>query len=252
MRLKISLAALLIMTMVALPAVAQEQRGAIQGSVVDETGAVLPGATVEARSARMAGVQTAVTNENGSYRFPALPPGDYELTATMPGFNNYTVSNVSLSLGQLLTIDMIMSLAGMSETVTVTGESPLIDTKQSASFANIDTELIDRLPKDRDFTALVTIAPGANQEEKAAGISIDGAAASENRYIIDGIDTTDLFDGRPAKQMITDHLDEVQVKSSGYNAEYGGATGGVINVITKSGTNTSEAAFSLTSSMMLW
>jgi outer membrane receptor protein involved in Fe transport len=237
MRLKISLTTLLILTLVTLPAVAQEQRGAIQGVVVDETGAVLPGATVEARSPRMPGVETAVTNERGAYRFPALPPGDYELTATMPGFNNSVVSNVTLSLGQLLTIDIVMSLAGMSETVTVTGESPLIDTKQSASFANIDTELIDRLPKDRDFTALVTIAPGANQEEKAAGISIDGAAASENRYIIDGIDTTDLFDGRPAKQMITDHLDEVQVKSSGYNAEYGGATGGVINVITKSGTN---------------
>ncbi len=188
MRLKISLTALLIMTMIALPSVAQEQRGAIQGVVTDSTGAVLPGATVEARSARMAGVQTAVTNENGAYRFPALPPGDYELTATMPGFNSYVVSNVNLGLGQLLTIDMVLGIAGVSETVTVTGESPLIDTKQSASFANINTELIDHLPKDRDFTSLVTIAPGANAEEKAAGISIDGAAASENRYIVNGVE----------------------------------------------------------------
>ena len=94
------------------------------------------------------------------------------------------------------------------------------------------------MPKGRDFTSLVTQAPGANQETKLGGISIDGASASENRFIIDGGETTDLRYGTSGKQLITDFVEEVQVKSSGYAAEYGGATGGVINVITKSGSNT--------------
>ncbi len=237
MRIKSLFLLLLVMPLIAAPLLAQEQRGAIEGIVTDSTGAVLPGVTVEARSPRMPGVATAVTNERGRYRFPALPPGEYEITATLPGFGDYIVSGIALGLGELLSVDMTMSIAGVAETVTVTGESPLIDTKQSDTSHKIDQEIIDSVPKGRDFTSLVTIAPGANEETKVAGISIDGAPATENRYIIDGIDTTGLFDGKPAKMLITDHLDEVQVKSSGYNAEFGGATGGVINVITKTGSN---------------
>ena len=130
-----------------------------------------------------------------------------------------------------------MPLAGVTETVQVTAESPLIDVRQSARQTNIRAEQVELLPKGRDFTTLVTQAPGANQEAKLGGISIDGASASENRYIIDGIETTNLQTGLSGKNLIADFVEEVQVKSSGYTAEFGGATGGVINVVTKSGTN---------------
>ena len=93
------------------------------------------------------------------------------------------------------------------------------------------------LPHGRDFTTLVSQAPGANQEDKLGGLSIDGASAGENRFIVDGIETTDVQDGTQGKRLIADFVEEVQVKSSGYTAEFGGATGGVINVITKSGSN---------------
>ena len=121
--------------------------------------------------------------------------------------------------------------------MSVTAESPLVDIKQNARQTNIRAEQIDLLPRGRDFTTLVTQAPGANQESKLGGLSIDGASAGENRYIIDGIETTNLQNGLSGKSLIVDFVDEVQVKSSGYTAEYGGATGGVINAITKSGSN---------------
>ena len=111
----------------------------------------------------------------------------------------------------------------------------IVDIKQNARQTNIRAEQIDLLPRGRDFTTLVTQAPGANQESKLGGLSIDGASAGENRYIIDGIETTNLQNGLSGKSLIVDFVDEVQVKSSGYTAEYGGATGGVINAITKSG-----------------
>ena len=113
----------------------------------------------------------------------------------------------------------------------------MIDVRQSARQTNIRAEQVELLPNGRDFTTLVTQAPGANQEAKLGGISIDGASAGENRYIIDGIETTNLQTGTSGKNVIADFVEEVQVKSSGYTAEFGGAIGGVINAVTKSGTN---------------
>ena len=228
--------ALCMVMLLASAAFAQEQSGSISGVVKDAQGGVLPGVTVEARSATTVGVSTAVTNAEGIYRFPALPPGTYEVTASMQGFTPAKSAAV-LSLGQSLKIDLALSVAGVSESVQVTGESPLIDTKQSASFATINKDIIDRIPKGRDFTDVITMAPGANAETKAGGIQVDGASGSENRFILDGMDTTELRTGVSGKTMLVDFIQEVQVKSSGYNAEFGGATGGVISAITKSGSN---------------
>ena len=223
--------------LLALPAVAQEQTGSIQGAVKDSSGAVLPGVTVEARSPSAVGVSTAVTDANGIYRFPALPPGTYEVSANLQSFVPAKVSDAVVTLGKLLTIDLTLKLAGVSESVTVTGESPLIDVKQNATFATIQRETIERMPKGRDFQSILKTAPGAQDESKSGGIQIDGASGSENRFIIDGMDTTNLQNGTSGKTMLLDFVSEVQVKSSGYAAEFGGATGGVVNVLTKSGSN---------------
>ena len=230
-----TLAALMAVLLLAWPVAAQEQRGSIEGVIRDSSGAVLPGVTVAAKSA--AGTFTSVTDGQGIYRFPSLTPGEYEVAATLQGFNAAKTERVQLSLGQVLKVDMAMQLAGVTESVQVTSESPLIDVKQSAVGANIHKELIDRVPKGRDFTSLVTLAPGASQETRGGGISIDGASGSENRYYIDGVDTTNLRTGVSGKNFLTDFIDQVQVKSSGYAAEFGGSTGGVVNVISKSGSN---------------
>lgn len=220
----------------AVPAMAQEQTGSIEGVVKDASGAVLPGVTVEARSPQAVGVNTAVTNQQGVYRFPALPPGDYTITAKLEGFEAPKVQ-ATIVLGKLLKIDIAMSVAGRTETVQVTGEAPLIDVKQNAAFATIDSNVISKIPKGRDFTSVVATAPGAQNESYNGGIQIDGASGSENRFVVDGMDTTNLRSGTSRNTVMTDFIQEVQVKSSGYNAEFGGATGGVISALTKSGGN---------------
>ncbi len=221
-----------------LPVAAQEQTGQIQGAVKDSSGAVLPGVSVEVTNLTTGSVvATAVTDANGVYRFPGLRPGKYEVLAKLQGFTPAKTPATDLRLGQILTIDLALAVGGVTETVSVTAESPIIDTKQSARNTNITAETFEKLPKGRDFSTVVTQAPGANQETRSGGISIDGSSASENRWIIDGAETTNVNQGTSAKNLVTDFVEEIQVKSSGYNAEYGGSTGGVINVVTRSGTN---------------
>ncbi|MCX6539065.1 MAG: TonB-dependent receptor [Acidobacteria bacterium] len=216
---------------------AQEQSGGIQGVVKDSTGAVLPGVTVEARNVVSSGVLNTVTDAKGAYRFPAVPPGTYEVTAKLQGFNPARVPNVVIALGRILSVDLSLAVGGITDTVQVTGESPLIDTKQNASFTTVGQDIIDRIPKGRDFSTVVATAAGAQNESRSGGIQVDGSSGSENRFIIDGMDTTNLQGGTQGKTMLLDFIQEVQVKSSGYNAEFGGSTGGVVSAITKSGSN---------------
>jgi Carboxypeptidase regulatory-like domain/TonB dependent receptor/TonB-dependent Receptor Plug Domain len=235
MRLR-SFAALLAMALFAWPVAAQEQRGTVEGVVKDASGGVLPGATVEARAGG-SGVLSTTTGADGTFRFPSLLPGTYEVSATLAGFKVGKIANVEVKLGSVKSVDFSLQLTSMSEQVTVTAESPIVDTKSSGKSTNIRAEQVALLPHARDFTSLVTQAPGVNNESKSAGVMIDGASAAENRYVIDGIETTSVLYGVSGQNLLADFVEEVQVKSTGYPAEFGGSTGGVINVITKSGTN---------------
>jgi hypothetical protein len=215
---------------------AQEQRGALEGTVTDTSGGVVVGAVVEARSTTGRTLD-AVTDAVGVYRFPAVPPGRWDVSAALRGFRTARVEGVRLALGQLLRVDLVLEVGAVSELIDVRESSPLVDVRQSARFTNIRDENLEKLPKGRDFTSLVVQAPGANWEKKSGGLSIDGATEGENRYMIDGIETTDPIVGWNGLDVVTDFVEEVQVKSSGFAAEYGGATGGVVNVLTRSGTN---------------
>lgn len=228
--------ALMVALLCAWPALAQEQRGSIEGVTKDASGAVLPGVTITAQGTSGPMV-TTTTDSSGVYRFASLAPSIYVVKASLQGFQPTQIVDVRVGLGQIKKVDFQLVVAGQIETVQVTAASPLIDVRQSARQVNINREQVELLPKGRDFTTLVTQAPGANSEAKLGGLSIDGASAGENRYIIDGIETTNLQSGTSGKNLIADFVEEVQVKSSGYTAEFGGATGGVINVVTKSGTN---------------
>src|SRR5688572_8704598 len=227
---------LLALLVVASPLAAQERTGSIAGTVKDSSGAILPGAIVEATSPSLVGTQAAVADGQGNYRFPALTPGVYEITATLQGFTVVKVPDARLAIGQALKIDLALAVATLTESVTVTAESPVIDVKQNAAVSSITSEEIERLPKARDFTDLVKTAPGTQQERKS-GIQIDGAGGSEHRYVIDGMDTTGIRTGVSGQEMPTDFIQEIQVKSSGYNAEFRATTGGVISAITKTGSN---------------
>ncbi len=221
----------------ALPAAAQEQTGRIEGVVKDSGGGVLPGVSVEATGPKLVGTAQSITDTRGVYRFPALPPGIYSLVATLDGFTPAGVNDVDLALGQVLGVELTLQVGSITETLTVTGERPLIDVKRSATSTSLSSDEIEMLPRGRDFTSVAAYTASAVADESSGGIQIDGSSGAENRFIIDGIDTTDLQIGTSRKNVITEFIEEVQVKSTGYAAEFGGSTGGVISVITKSGGN---------------
>jgi hypothetical protein len=215
---------------------AQEQTSTLEGTVLDQSGAAMAGVTVEAVSNK--GVRFSTQSDgSGRYRFPSVPPGIYTVTATLSGMETATVRNVEARLSESPRVDLRMRVGAVAEALTVSAEAPLVDVTSSAASTSIRAETFEQLPRGRDFASVVTFAPSANQNSKTGGISIDGASGSENRYIMDGVDTTNPQTGIQGKTLVTEFVDEVQVKSAGYGAEFGGSTGGVINVITKTGTN---------------
>ena len=232
---KLALVWLAAALLIATPAVAQETRGSIEGVAKDASGGVLPGVTVLAKSAGAS--QTSVTDANGTYRFPALQPGTYTITATLQGFVDTKVDNVELGIGKLLRVELTLKIAGMAENVSVKAEPPIVDVKQDAVSTTITSDIIDLIPRGRDWLGAIQGIAGTGNESKGGGTMIDGAGASENRYILDGLDTTNLLIGTSGVNVLSDFIDQVQVKQSGYNPEFRASTGGVISAITKSGTN---------------
>jgi hypothetical protein len=218
-------------------ATAQEQTGVLVGSVTDTDGAFLPGVTVEARSPAQPGVATAITDEMGRYRLIGMSPGTYQVTFRLPGFQTLIREGILVRLGRTFNLEVSIAQATMEEEVTVIGESPVVDIKKSGTTTNYGKEMIAKLPKGRDFTSVVTLTAGVNEENVGGGTMMDGASSSENMYFVDGMDTTSMYTGTSQQRVLMEFVEEVQVKSSGYEAEHGGSMGGVINVITRSGGN---------------
>jgi hypothetical protein len=208
--------------------------GSIEGKVSDRSGAPLPGVTVELRSPNLQGVRTELTDARGNFRFSLLPPGDYSLTARLAGFNTAKQQNISVGLNRTVTLDITIS-AAVSETITVTGASPVIDVTSSATGTNVTSQTMASLPIARNFSAVAQVAPGTNTD--ATGTTFYGSTGAENQYIIDGLNTTEVRNGREGKTLNFDFVQEVEIKTGGLPAEYGRMTGGVLNAITKSGGN---------------
>ncbi len=225
-------------------AFAQETTAGIQGYVKDPSGAVIAGATVEVSSLALIGEKKIQTDHAGFYRFVNLPSGIYTLTVTVPGFRTYKATGIGLDVGRLPNVDVSMELGVATEVVEVSTGAPLVDTSTSKAAVSISEELIKDVPKTRQFFSLVVFAPGARQEPLQSsnrgnnGFQIDGASDGENTYLVEGMDTTDVQSGgvgQVGQSYNMDFVEEVQIKSSGFEAEYGGATGGVINLIQKRG-----------------
>lgn len=214
---------------------AQEQTGAINGYVRDNQQQPLPGATVEA-VAVSGGTLRAVTDTEGRYRFPRLLPGTYKVSASLSGFIAAEVSDVLVGLGKEVTVSFTLQ-PGFAEELTVTAAGVMVDATSNVTARSFSAEEMSNLPLGRDFASVVTLAPGAENENFLGGISVDGASGSENRFFIDGVDITDPLEGLQGQGLVVDFVQEVQVKSAGYQAEYGGALGGVINAVTKAGGN---------------
>ena len=173
--------------------------GTIQGKVSDSSNAILPGVTVTATSPSMIGVQTQVTNENGAYRFPAVPPGVYSLHFEIAGFNAFKRDNVQVSLGVTVTINAELAVATLQETVTVSGASPVIDTSATRVQQNFKLEQLDAIPNGRDMWALLAATPGVimgridvggNRAGTQTGYTSYGLTG-QVRVSVEGINTTE-------------------------------------------------------------
>jgi hypothetical protein len=216
---------------------AQQTTAKIFGIVQLEDGSLVPGVNVEATSPKLVGKATAVTDENGSFRLVNLTPGTYKVVFTLQGFQTVIRDNVSLVAEQTINLKVEMKLGNIEEAITITGQTALIDVKSTSKGMTLTKEMFDVLPKGRNFDGLVSVIPGATNEALLGGISIDGSSGGENMFYIDGQNTNSVFGGQGAETAAFDFVDEVQVKASGYQAEFGGSLGGVINVVTRAGGN---------------
>src|SRR5437660_4579398 len=177
--------------------------GSINGKVADSSGVVLPGVTVTASSPSLMGVQTAVSDTSGNYRFPALPPGSYTVTFDLPGFNTLKRENIQIAMGFTATVNVELAVASLQETVTVTGDSPVIDTSNTRVQQNFKLEALQEIPNARDMWSLLAVTPavqmsridvGGNRAGTQTGYSAYGYSG-QNRVLVEGINTTEGTSG---------------------------------------------------------
>jgi hypothetical protein len=226
----------------ALPGFAQTTTGTLIGTVKDETGQLLPGATVNLKGAAIVGVQTSTSNGRGEYRFAALPPGDYDLSVELAGFSKLNRQGLHVSVGTTREENVTLKLSERSEEVTVTGEAPVIDTQSNQVGTNYDKDWVRNAPISRfSFFDLINAAPGVNQSTAAGdnrhGSTSLGSSTTENVYMLDGTDFTAPYTGQAWPYPNTDAIEEIEVLTLGAPAEYGNLQGAVFNVVTRQGSN---------------
>jgi hypothetical protein len=210
----------------------------IIGTVTDDQGTFLPGVTIEGTNPKLIGKVTAITDTRGVYRLLALTPGEYKLVFTIMGFKSVVRERVYVGIEQTINLSIVMEPGAIEEEITVIGQSPVIDVKSTLRGMTLTKQVFQLLPKGRNFDTLVTAVPGVyDDSDLLAGISVDGASGAENMFFVDGMDTTNPYNGSSGQDVTFDFADEIQFKASGYAAEYGGSVGGVINVVTRSGGN---------------
>jgi outer membrane receptor protein involved in Fe transport len=232
-----------------LPAHAQSLAagGAIEGTVTDESGAVLPGVNVTIRNTGTGVVRETQTDAAGVYRAPLLPVGNYEVTAALTGFATTKRPSLTLGIGQVLRADLTLKVASAQEEITVTAEAPIIEPSRTHQASTVGERAVANLPVNgRNFIDFVLTTPGVNRDVRGGDISFAGQRGTLNSLVIDGADNNNTFfgqtlgrtgSGRAPYQFSQDAVQEFQVNRNAYSAEYGRAGGAVINVVTKSGTN---------------
>lgn len=238
---------------------AQETTAGLQGTVKDHSGAVVPHAHLSVTSPILVGTKETETDTSGYYRFANLPPGTYALTVKAPGFETLLREGLTLEVGHLPTVDLSLAVGTVSTVVEVSSAAPLIDTTTNTTLTNIPEDVIQNVPRGRSFQSVIEFAPSARNEPLAGnpvqsngtggsspgsttngsdhGFSVAGGADSENSYLVEGQETANIIGGYSHTDVPFDFIQEVQVKSSGIEAEHGGALGGVVNVIMRKGSN---------------
>ncbi len=229
-------------------AFAQEtSSGTIAGQVLDPQGAAVPGATVTVISPQ--GDKTYTTDSEGRFIAPFLPPDMYDVRVELTGFKTIEQKGIMVRLGQRSRLSFTLTVSQLQETVEVVGASPVIDLSSTTAGGVLNSDQLKQLPVGRNFTQTLYLVPGVSDSSGvgASNPSIGGASGLENNYVVDGVNITNqgfggvgvysIVFGSLGTGVTTDFIKETQVKTAGFEAEYGQATGGVVNVVTKSGTN---------------
>ena len=232
-------------------AFAQQTTGGITGRVLDQQGAAVPGVTVTAKNTQTGFVRSETSDAEGLYRLNALPVGTYEVNAELSGFTTVSQKDIVVGLGQTLTIDFSMKLASLAETVNVTASSPLIETTASSVGVLVDPKRIESLPLNgRQFANLAATVPGVglsfhSDPTKSTQYAplVNGGAGRNINYQIDGGDNNDDTVGGLLQLFPLESVQEFNFQTQRFKAEYGRSNGGVLSVVTKSGTNLWQGSF---------
>ncbi len=223
-----------------LEANAQTTTSALRGKVADGQGAALGGVAVTAHQVDTNTTLGVVSSDSGQYFLPNLPPGRYEVSAELQGFRVERRSDLVLQLGQELTIDFTLTVGGVQETVIVGANAPILETTKNTVSTIVTTDDIDDFPTvERDFSALARLAPGVAPGVGGNGdsLSMNGQRGFSNGFFVDGATAEWQYYGKQSSTMVQDWIQEFQVMTNAFSAEFGTASGGILNVITRSGTN---------------
>ena len=238
----------------------QETTGNIEGTVRDSAGAVVPNVAVTIASAKgsvgsaatnsvtVGFRRTITTDEEGFFRVLQVPPGTYDVVTTANGgFGEARYENVTVAIGQSTQLVITVNPGTTTNTIDVAASDAPVDTTNNAISTSINAQKIELIPKGVNFTSVLKTVPGVRQEGMSGGFSVDGASGSENVFVIDGQEVTNFRTGtlNANNAIPTQFVQEVQVKSSGFDAEFGGATGGVISVVTKGGSSEFRGEFGM-------
>lgn len=221
--------------------------GKLTGRVVDDSNAALPGVSISVSSPNLQGTQQRQTTVNGSYIFPALPAGEYQLVFELEGFASRTF-NVKVSIGQTQTIDVTMAIEAVAETIVVTGEAGVVS-ETTTTATTYTQQMIENLPLSRNIESSVNLSPGVQDSGPSGGgnrrnnISISGAQSFESLYLLNGVIINENLRNQASPIFIEDAIEETTTAVSGISAEFGRFTGGVVNVVTKSGGNEVHGSF---------
>jgi Carboxypeptidase regulatory-like domain/TonB dependent receptor len=247
MRIRPNLLLLLIILLIAsasVPLMAQSTGGILSGRVVDSTGAALPGVTVTATNSETGLNRSAVTDSEGSYRFNALPVGIYSVVVDLSGFSTTTVNNVKIDVATERNLPVALKQAAVKEQITVTAEAPLVATSPSVGTVVSQHELQNLPLNGRQFANLGSLAPGTslsvNSDPTKPGqltIALNGGSGRNVNFLIDGGDNTDDTIGGALQNFNIEAVQEFKIQTMQYKAEYGRSSGGVLSVVTKTGTN---------------
>ncbi|MFV0389164.1 MAG: carboxypeptidase regulatory-like domain-containing protein [Pyrinomonadaceae bacterium] len=219
----------------------QEQFGEVRGTITDPQGAAVANASVTIVGNTVGFRRTVTANSDGVFNIRQVPPGKYTVTVSATGgFAEQTKEDTQVVLGVATTVNFQVSVEGATAVVNVTDDLGVpVDTSESKVQTSVTAAKMELLPTGNSFSSVIKTAPGARGESKSGGYSIDGASGSENSFVIDGQEVSNFRTGtlNSNNNISTEFVQEVQIKSSGFEAQYGGATGGVINVVTRGGTN---------------